>query len=284
MENNHLIDLTEQNAHQVLESSRNAPVLFYFWANMSPESLDMKPLVEKLAAQHASHLTVAMVDCEQQQMLAAQFGIRALPTMALFDNGKPVDGLMGPQSEDAVLEFLDKYLPNQAELAFKEALEKMDQGEYSEALTILKTLEADLGESGEYKLTLAECLIETKQFDLADATLATVLMQDQDARYKSLTAKIELYRQSADSPEVRKLQEAYDADPENDDLAFDLAVQLNQVDKHEEALELLMKLIRKDLNFADGQAKKTMMDILSSLGQGNEIASKFRRQLYALLY
>ncbi|MFD2179371.1 thioredoxin family protein [Veronia pacifica] len=284
MENNSLIDLTEQNAHQVLESSRNTPVLFFFWAQMSAESLELKPVIEGVAQQYAGNLTTASVNCEQQQMLAAQFGIRALPTLALFDNGKPVDGLMGPQTEEQVQAFLDKHLPNQAEMAFKQALTQIADGNFEDALNELKSIEAELADNGEYKLALAECLIETKQFDAADAVLSSVLMQDQDANYKSLMAKIELYRQSADTPEIRKLQKAFEEDPNNDDLAFDLAVQLHQVDKHEEALELLIGLMRKDLNFADGQAKKTLMDILSSLGQGNEIAGKYRRALYALLY
>jgi putative thioredoxin len=65
---------------------------------------------------------------------------------------------------------------------------------------------------------------------------------------------------------------------------LELAIQYSQVNRQEEALEILMTALLKDLNAQDGQMKKAMMDILSALGQGNPIAGQYRRQLYSLLY
>ena len=67
-------------------------------------------------------------------------------------------------------------------------------------------------------------------------------------------------------------------------MALELAIQYSQVNRQEEALEILMVILLKNLNAQDGQVKKTMMDILSALGQGNPVAGKYRRQLYSLLY
>ncbi|MGR5543249.1 tetratricopeptide repeat protein, partial [Vibrio campbellii] len=66
--------------------------------------------------------------------------------------------------------------------------------------------------------------------------------------------------------------------------ACDLARQYHQVNRDEEALELLWGFLSGDLNALDGEVKKAFMDILSALGQGNPIAGKFRRQLYSILY
>ncbi|MDG3396123.1 tetratricopeptide repeat protein, partial [Vibrio parahaemolyticus] len=54
--------------------------------------------------------------------------------------------------------------------------------------------------------------------------------------------------------------------------------------RDEEALELLWNILKVNLGAQDGEVKKTFMDILSALGQGNAIASKYRRQLYSILY
>ncbi len=86
------------------------------------------------------------------------------------------------------------------------------------------------------------------------------------------------------SPEIQQLEQKLAAEPNDSNVAFELAVQYSQVNRNEEALALLLNILRGDLNFADGNAKKTMMDILAALGQGNPIAATYRRQLYSLLY
>ncbi len=149
---------------------------------------------------------------------------------------------------------------------------------------LLKPLKEQLGEQGAFKLALAECYIETQQFEQAEALLTAVLMQDQDAKFKELIAKIELFKQAMDTPEIRELQQAYEQNPSDFNIGYELAIQFNQVNKQEDALTILIKILQSDVNYADGDVKKTTMDILASLGQGNEIASRFRRQLYALLY
>ncbi|WP_438880033.1 tetratricopeptide repeat protein, partial [Bacillus cereus group sp. Bce020] len=66
--------------------------------------------------------------------------------------------------------------------------------------------------------------------------------------------------------------------------ANELASQYHQVQRDEEALELLWRFLKDDLTLLDGEMKKTLMDILSALGQGNPIAARYRRQLYSQLY
>ncbi|WP_139342970.1 tetratricopeptide repeat protein, partial [Vibrio gazogenes] len=67
-------------------------------------------------------------------------------------------------------------------------------------------------------------------------------------------------------------------------LACELAAQYHQVQRDEEALTLLWSFLSTDLNAHDGEMKKIFMDILSALGQGNPLASQYRRKLYSLLY
>ncbi|PSW13941.1 co-chaperone YbbN [Photobacterium sanctipauli] len=278
------IELNEQNLQQVIEQSMQTPVVISFWAPSMPETREVNQVLEHVVASYQGLVTLATLNCETEQMVASQFGVRSLPTVALFKNGQPVDGAAGPQTEQSIREMLAKHLPSQEELELKAALEKVDAQQYGEALPVLRELATKFEKNSVITLAIAECLVETSQYDEAETLLATVPMQDQDAKYKGLMAKLELHKQASDSPEIRLLEEKFAAQPDNLDIAFELAVQYSQVERAEEALELLIKLLRKDMNFADGNAKKTTMDILAALGQGNAIASKFRRQLYSLMY
>lgn len=284
MQSPYIVELNEQNFRQVLEGSMQTPVLIHFWASMSQESVEIVPQLQSLAQQYNGAFTLALLNCEQEQAIASQFGVQALPTIALFVNGQPVDGLGGPQSIEAISTMLSKHLPSQDELALQQALEQMQKGEYPQALEAFQQLPDELKLKGEVKLAISECLLETQQFDLADTQLQTIPLEYQDNYYKTLVAKLELHKQAADSPEIQALEANLKADPSNAQVAAELGLQYHQVNRDEEALELLWSYLVKDLNTLDGDMKKSFMDILSALGQGNAIAAKYRRQLYSLLY
>lgn len=79
----------------------------------------------------------------------------------------------------------------------------------------------------------------------AETVLATIPLQDRDTRYQGLIAQIELLKQAADTPEIQQLQLQMEQDPQNADLAVQLALQLHQVGRNEEALELLLGHLKK---------------------------------------
>ena len=266
-----IVNINESNLQQVLEQSMTTPVLFYFWSERSQHCLQLTPILESLAAQYNGQFILAKLDCDAEQMIAAQFGLRAIPTVYLFQNGQPVDGFQGPQPEEAIRALLDKVLPREEELKAQQAMQLMQEGNYTDALPLLKDAWQLSNQNGEIGLLLAETLIALNRSEDAEAVLKTIPLQDQDTRYQGLVAQIELLKQAAENPEDAAL-------------ATQLALQLHQVGRNEEALELLFGHLRKDLTAADGQTRKTFQEILAALGTGDALASKYRRQLYALLY
>ncbi|MDF2779526.1 MAG: ybbN [Enterobacteriaceae bacterium] len=226
-----IVTITEANLQQTLEQSVKIPVLFYFWSERSQHCLQLTPVLESLAAQYSGQFILAKVDCDAEQMVASQFGLRAIPTVYLFQNGQPVDGFQGPQPEEAI-----------------------------------------------------RALLEKVRADEAEAVLKTIALQDQDTRYQGLVAQIELLKKAADTPEIQLLQQQVELSPENAELATQLALQLHQVGRNEEALELLFSHLRKDLSAANGEARKMLQEILAALGTGDALATSYRRKLYSLLY
>ncbi|ELY4526082.1 co-chaperone YbbN [Cronobacter sakazakii] len=284
MSEQNIINLSEANLHQILEQSMTVPVLFYFWSERSQHCQQLTPVLEKLANQYQGQFILAKVDCDNEQAIAAQFGLRAIPTVYLFSQGQPVDGFQGPQPEEAIRALLDKVLPREEELKAQEAMALMQEGKHLEALPLLKEAWQMSNQASEIGLLLAQAQIALNRSEDAEAVLKTIPLQDQDTRYQSLVAQIDLLKQAADTPEIQQLQQQVEQHPDDAQLASQLALQLHQVGRNEEALELLFVYLKKDLNAADGQARKMLQEILAALGTGDALASKYRRQLYSLLY
>ncbi|KFK97539.1 MULTISPECIES: co-chaperone YbbN [unclassified Serratia (in: enterobacteria)] len=279
-----VVDINETNLHQTLEQSMSIPVLFYFWSDRSQHCLQLNPVLEKLAAEYAGQFILAKVDCDAEQMIASQFGLRSIPTVYMFQEGQPVDGFQGPQPEEMIREFLQRFLPKTEDLKLAEALELLQEDRAADALPLLKEAWQASNQRSDIGLTLAETQIALNKMEDAEAVLATIPLQDRDTRYQGLVAQIELLKQAADTPEIQQLQQQVQQQPENAELAVQLALQLHQVGRNEEALELLMGHLQKDLATANGNARKTLMDILAALGTGDVLAARYRRQLYSLLY
>ena len=260
------------------------PVLFYFWSERSQHCLQLTPVLERLAQEYAGQFLLAKLDCDNEPAVASQFGLRSLPTVYLFQNGQPVDGFQGPQPEEAIRALLEKVLPREEELKAQQAMERMQQNKPLEALPLLKDAWQLSNKNSEIGFLLAEVLIALNRSDEAEAVLDVVPLQDQDTRYQSLVSQIDLLKQAADTPEIQLLQEQLNAEPQNAPLAAKLALQLHQVGRNEEALELLLGFLKSDLAAGDGEVRKMFQEILAALGTGDALASRYRRQLYSLLY
>lgn len=284
MLSNNIVEINESNLRQTLEQSMSQLVVFYFWSERSPHCQPLTDTLEKLAQEYSDQFILAKVDCDNQQMIASQFGLRAIPAVYLFKDGQPVDGFQGPQPEDVIRDMFSRYLPKEEDLKFAQAEALMNEGNAADALPLLRDAWQLSQKRSDIGLTLAEALIATLRADDAEGVLATIPLQDQDTRYQGLIAQIELMKKAADTPEIQQLQQQIAADPDNAVLAVQLALQLHQVGRNEEALELLMTHLKKDLSAANGDARKTLQDILAALGTGDALAGRYRRQLYSLLY
>ncbi|CAO97497.1 co-chaperone YbbN [Erwinia tasmaniensis] len=279
-----IVEINETNLQQTLEQSMQIPVLFYFWSERSQHCQQLTPLLGRLAQEYAGQFILARLDCDAEPAVAQQFGLRSIPTVYLFQNGQPVDGFQGPQPEEAVRALLEKVLPKEEELKAQQAMQLMDEGKAIEALPLLKDAWALSKQRSDIGFLLAEVLIGLNRSEEAEAVLKVVPLQDQDTRYQGLVAQIDLLKQAADTPEIQQLQQQIEAEPDNAELATQLALQFHQVGRNEEALELLFSHLKKDLSAADGQARKMLQEILAALGTGDALAAKYRRQLYSLLY
>jgi putative thioredoxin len=278
-----IINITPENFQQViLQDSQSQVVMVEFWAEGYEPSQQLAPILENVAAKFSGHLLHARVDCQQQQEIAGQFGVQNLPTVILVKEGQPIDGFAGVQTEEQIIATFEKHLPKPEDELYQQAVELVSAGDYQQAYTLLKQAFDLNAQRADIKLLLADCQVELGQVKQAKELLATIGLVDQDALFNSIVGKIELAEQAAESPEIKALQEQLTQNPEDLEVKVKLAVQLHQANQIEEALELILSVLYKDLNF--GEAKKLTLDMINALPDGDPLKSQYRRKIYGLLY
>jgi len=281
----HIVHVNRSNAQQMLiEESYKRPVVVDFWADWCAPCKQLMPILEKLATEHQGAFLLAKINCDQEQAIAGQFGVRSLPTVMVIRNGQPVDGFAGAQPESAIRTLLDKHLPKPWDILLEQARELMAQGDFSAAITPLKQAQELARKRADISCTLAEALIELNRLDEAKAIIESIKMADQDAYYEQVKSMLTLKSQAARAPEITALEAQLNADPDNLGLAYQLAVQFSQHSHHREALQLLLTIFKQNKDFQDGAARKTMLDIFKALGPKDPLVVEFQRQLFSLLY
>ncbi len=280
-----IVTIDETNAQALLiAESQQRPVMAYFWATMNAQSQQLMPTLEKIANEYAGDFLLGKVNVAEQPMIARQLGVQSLPTMMLIQNGRPVDGFAGVQSESEIRKLLDKYLPNPMDKVLATAQELIEKGDVTAALALLRQAYTESQQRPDIGIHLAQVYLSLNRIDEAESLLKNIRLADQDNRYHQLVSQIQLKRTAAKTPEIETLENSLANDPDNLDIKMQLAIQYQQEQQARKALEFLIGILKTDKNYNNGEAKKTILDIFKSLGAGDPLVTEFQRQLFSLLY
>jgi putative thioredoxin len=118
----------------------------------------------------------------------------------------------------------------------------------------------------------------------AKGLLASILMVDQDSQYEALMAKLELAEEAKNSPEIQALEAQLKVSPDDINISQQLATQYSQVNRQQEALTILFRLVQAGDEATKEKSKTLFLDVLKALPEGDSLATEFRRKLYTLMY
>lgn len=97
--------LNEANFSDTVEKN-NDPILVDFWAEWCMPCRALAPVIDELAQEFQGKVRFAKVNVDEARGIAQQFGIRGIPTLILFQNGKKVNELVGNQPKDRIKSLL----------------------------------------------------------------------------------------------------------------------------------------------------------------------------------
>lgn len=283
MEQNNTVDITPENFQQVIvDGSKDKLVIVGFWTGREPVCVELMDNLSKIAARFPDDVVMAKIDVDTQTQVAMQFGVQSVPTVALLKDAKSLDSFVGVKEMAELESFLEPHLPKEQDNLLAGAKSAIEQGNYSGAFAPAKKAYEIDPERADIKMVFADVCIHSGKLDDAQALIESIRMIDQDGYYQSLVSALQLARNAAESPEIVALQQELSQNPDNFEVKVSLAVQLNQANRHEEALQQLFEVLKKDLNF--GEAKKTFLDILATMPDGDPLVGTYRRKMYSLLY
>ena len=265
-----------QNFQQdVIEASREQPVLVDFWAPWCGPCRQLGPVLEKLA-EAAGDWTLVKVNTDENPEPAQRYGIRGIPAVKLFHEGDVIAEFTGARPEHAVRSWLDDNLPSATKSALEQAKAALDEGDTEEAEQLLWSVLDSDADNAEAKVLLARALAfrdPQRASALAeDADIADPSLRQVREAVQTLTRLLRLNGSADDLPDA----------PGHD--AYRAAIDALSEQDFDTALEHFIDVVRTNRDYDDDGARRACVALFTLLGANHPATKAHRRTFDMALY
>ena len=270
----------------VIEASKETPVIVDFWATWCGPCRQLGPSIEKNGLAAKGKVKLVKIDIDANPQFAGQLRVQSIPAVFAFVGGRPVDGFMGALPDSQVKQFVDR-IAGQAPanavdelLAMaKESLEVGDIGGAAQAYAQVLQAEPDnvkaIG-------GMARCYLAGGDAERAAEIAAMAPDDAKDADLDSVRAALALAEEGPS--ETGEFEQRLAKDANDHEARYEIAKALAARGAWAEASDHLLTIIAADRAWNDEAARKQLLTIFEAAGSGSDITRAGRRRLSSILF
>ena len=272
----------------VITASSRQPVLVHFLSARSQACRALQGPLQRAVEASAGKVKLVTMDIDTHPQIAGRLGIRAVPAVYAFQKGQPVDGFLGPLPEAQIKGFIERLvgpLDDGFEQALVEADAALAAGDIETAADIFSSILEDEPEQLAALAGLARTLVAAGDLEGARGVLDQVpASAAKDKAVVAARAAFDVAEQASAVGDLAPLMKKVEADPDDHQSRFDLALGLNGGRKRAEAADALMAIMKRDREWNDGAARKQLLQFFEAWGLMDPSTLAARRKLSTLLF
>lgn len=280
-----IIEVDERTfEREVIERSREVPVVVDFWAPWCGPCRMLGPVLEGLAREYGGRFVLAKVNTDENRQLALRYGIQGIPAVKAFKDGEVVAEFVGAQPQPMVRQFIEGLLPNELDEKVQEGLRLLAENRPADAECRFREVLSQQPDHPGALLGMGRAQIALGQVDAGLKTLSLIPETLPEAREaERIRREVEMRRELGDVDEAA-LRARLAETPADVEARYQLAMLLTSRGDYEEALQHFLEVIRRDRKYKDDGARKMMLYIFDQMGDHHPLTRKYRNQLAMALF